>query len=501
MPRSVTDGLLPYFTPDLEYVNRKLNWNPLPRDREATQQLWWDDRETPSSSARQSRKKLHRESISLESARRYAEENAKLLVRHPLGRDILDNEAPGTDALNPKFWLARAVYYKLEYDRIQEEYPDHLSGSVTPEVINSDILCRSEVERAMCEAGNVARMLVRYPVGKIFLEAENTGSSNSYRGNWWDSMKNRQEGLNTEDYRDLIMDPDYWWKKKSIYSAQLDKEMDRTKMERAKRAAASKALELTTFPAGKALLKAESHEHSMEDPQYWLSKRDYYVMEYQKLEQNFWEEWKHKHLTLREGTLQAQKCSARKTRARKTARRKDTCDTAIFKNGRERGKVIDRSPNHNSAEGIASERRQSKRKHRQQIMSAKERKCLLLPASPSIFPSQSTGYATPISDAYITRSFGVKKLSVDPTARKSQRVMDENLQWENTKPYLHDHDAYVTPSSPNLLPAKAQQCKVRQKRTQDKHIICVHPRASSPIASRLRSSKRAPRGENLCESC
>ena len=490
MPRSFADGSLPYHSLDLQYVNRELSWNPLPRNRQATQQHWWDDCETSSSSARQSRKKPHRERISLENARRYAEENAHLLVRHHLGRAILGDEAPGTDAVNPRFWLARAAYYKLEYDRIQEESSGHLSGSVTPEVINSDIFCRSEVGRAMCEAGNVARMLARYPGGKRFLEAESIGSSEGYRSHWWDSMKNWQ-GLNTEGHQGLSMDPEYWWGKKSVYSTRLDTEIERTSIERAKQSAASKAQELATFPAGQALLEAESHEHFREDAEYWMSRRNYYTVEYEKLEQDFWDRWRLKHLTTGDGPFQAPKRSAPKTKERRMARGKHTRDTGVTKSDPERGKGIHRSPNHGGTGGIASQRRQSKTKHRQQITSPRESKRLLLPTMPSVLSSRSTGYATPRSDAYDTRLSSVKKLPLDPQAQESQGITDEISEWEHKTPCLQGHNHYVTPSSPKIVSARARQCRLQQSRRQDKHITGIDSRASPPISSRLRSSKRA----------
>ena len=62
-----------------------------------------------------------------------------------------------------------------------------------------------------------------------------------------------------EDHGDSITDPDYWRSKKKLYSAQLDVEFERTKLESVKRSADLRARDLATFSAGKALLEAEDH--------------------------------------------------------------------------------------------------------------------------------------------------------------------------------------------------------------------------------------------------
>ena len=96
------DGALPFHTIDLDYVSRNLEQNPLPRDRYATQQHWWDNED--------------RWETLLRTAMKRAEANAQLLVQYHGGRLILDAECPGCYSSDAKYWFRRADYYRLEYD-------------------------------------------------------------------------------------------------------------------------------------------------------------------------------------------------------------------------------------------------------------------------------------------------------------------------------------------------------------------------------------------------
>ena len=93
---------------------------------------------------------------------------------------------------------------------------------------------------------------------------------------WWSQENFQKPPPEVKDHGDSVTDPDYWRSKKKIYSAQLKIELERTKLERAKRSADLRARDLATFPAGKALWEAEDHGDSATDPGYWWNKKKYY---------------------------------------------------------------------------------------------------------------------------------------------------------------------------------------------------------------------------------
>ena len=47
---------------------------------------------------------------------------------------------------------------------------------MTPGVANPDVPWNTELDRAKCEAGNVARILAGFPAGRALLEAEDHGN-------------------------------------------------------------------------------------------------------------------------------------------------------------------------------------------------------------------------------------------------------------------------------------------------------------------------------------
>ena len=174
--------------------------------------------------------------------------------------------------------------------------------------------------------------------------------------------------------------------KKKLYSAQLKVELERTKLERAKRFADSRARDLATFPAGKALLEAEDHEDSATDPRYWWNKKKYYEAEYKKLKQEFWEQWKSTHLEGGETPLEsleggespseALNPSRPKTRARKSSAPIECRSARVTRSTTQREKETNRplseaiasSPNsdagiNNTKDARSTERHQSKNKY------------------------------------------------------------------------------------------------------------------------------------------
>ena len=497
MAGSFADGTLPFYFLDLDEANRKLEWNPLPRDREATQHEWWDRVETVSESAQQRRKERCRSPASLQDAMEHAGRYAKSLAIYHGGRVILDAEDPGEHASNPDFWFARAEYYRLEHDRLQEEDYNRASRSVTPKVMNP-VLWKTELDRAKGTAGNTAGLLVQFPAGKALLEAE--------------------------DHGDSITDPDYWWGKEKFYRAQLKAEVERTRLERAKRSADREARDLATFPAGKALLDAENHGESLTDPGYWWNKRKYYEAEYDRLLEEFWERWKRTHLARGEASPQslehgesppeASITSRPKTRARKSAptehrSARTTRSTTRRGNGTEQppSKAIASSPKlsagtNKTQDPRSTQRRQRKNKYRRQNAQAVEVK----PPSPSqassVIHRPQNDYVTPRSEESETQRSTIKGLYKGSTQKGRHKVKNKISDEEQKKSYSHSQNTYDTPSSPNASTVRARQRRKRKdvarqrRRLQGDGTFLGFKAVAQPISSRLRSSTDSKKREH-----
>ncbi len=434
---------------DLKHVNRRLEWNPHPLDRgEAMQERWWDwmdrrDSDTVSESGWR-----YKREHALEKAKKCAERYARPLANYHGGRIILDAEDPGEHASDHSFWWARAEYYRLEHEKLEEEDYHRASRSVTPGVANPDVPWNTELDRAKCEAGNVARMLADFPAGKALLEAEDHGNSTKDGDYWWRLEKFQEPSSEAENHGDSITDPAYWRNKKKLYSAQLKVELERTKLERAKRSADSRARDLATFPAGKALLEAEDHEDSATDPRYWWNKKKYYEAEYKKLKQEFWERWKSTHLEGGETPLEsleggesppeALNPSRPKTRARKSSAPIERRSARVTRSTTQRGKGTDRplseaiasSPNsdagiNNTKDARSTERRQSKNKYRRQRTEVVERTPPSLPPACSVAQTPYNGYATPRSDESRTRRSMIKELCKGSTQQRRHKITDK----------------------------------------------------------------------------
>ena len=503
---------------DLNHVNRRLEWNPHPRDRgEAMQEHWWnwmDRRESEKVSESGWR---HRREHALENAKKCAERYARLLARYHGGRIILDAEDPGEYASNYSFWWARAEYYRLEHEKLEEEDYHRASRSVTPGIAYPGVPWYTELDRAKCEAGNVARMLADFPAGKALLEAEDHGNLTKDGDYWWSLENFQKPPPEVEDHGDSITDPAYWRNKEKLYSAQLDAELQRTKLERAKRSADSRARDLATFPAGKALLDAEDHGDSATDPGYWWNKKKYYEAEYDKLQEEFWERWKRTHLQGGETPLEslqggesppeARNASRPKTRARKSSAPRERPSARVTRSTTQRGKETDRplwgptasSPNSDAGinktkDARSIERRQSKNQYRRQSARVAERKPPL-PSQVCYVPQRpNNGYATPRPDESRTRRSTIKELRKGSTQQRRHKVTDKISDREQKKSYSQSQNPYVTPSSPDFSTVRARQRRkrkdvARQKRRLYGDSTYLESRAvSQPISSRLRSS-------------
>ena len=501
---------------DLEQANRLLEWNPHPRDRgEAMQEAWWDymDRDPISESVRRYKRKH-----ALESAKKCAERYARPLADYHGGRIILDAEDPGEYASDYSFWWTRAEYYRLEHEKLREDdYHRVFSRSVTPEVANPHMPWYTEVDRAKCEAGNTARLLANFPAGKALLEAEDHGNLTKDGDYWWSLENFHKPPPEVEDHEDSITDPAYWWNKEKLYSALYKFEWERTKLERAKLAADSRARDLATFPAGKALLEAEDHGDSATDPEYWWNKEKFYQAEYDKLREEFWERWKRTHLERRKTHLEslkdgefyseALKTSRPKTRARKLSVPIESRSARVTRSTTQRGKGTDQppsgaivsSPNLNagvnkSKNARSSERRQSKSKYRRQIAQVAERKPPSLSQACSVAQRPYNGYAAPRSDEPRTRRVTIKEPCKSSTRQRRHEVTDKISDEKQKKSYARSQNPYVTPSSPDSSTVRARQRRERKDVARQKHTLSgdntyLGSRAvSPPISSRLRSS-------------
>ena len=481
------------------------------------QERWWDwmdERESETVSPSGWRYKREH---ALEKAKKCAERYARPLANYHGGRIILDAENPGEHASDYSFWFARAEYYRLEHEKFEEEDYHRASRSVTPGVAYPGVPWYTEYDRAKCEAGNVARLLADYPTGKALLEAEDHGDLTKDGDYWWSLENFQKPPPEVEDHRDSITDPDYWWSKKKFYSAQFDSEFERTKLERAKRSAESRARDLATFPAGKALLEAEDHGDSATDAGYWWNKKKYYEAEYHKLRKEFWERWKRTHLESGETPLDSLKGGGGpskvlsnfrpKTRARKSSAPVERRSARVTRSTTQRGKGTDRPPSgaiasspksdagiNNTKDARSTKRRQSKNDYRRQHTEVVERTPPSLSPACSVTQTPDNGFATPRSDESRIRRSTVKELCKATTQQRRHKATDKHSDREQKKSYSQSQDPYVTPSSPDFSAVRARQRRkrkdiARQRRRLDRDNTYVQSRAvSPPISSRLRSS-------------
>ena len=395
----------------------------------------------------------------------------------------------------------------MEHEKLEEEDYHRASRSVTPRVAYPGVPWYTELDRAKCEAGNVARILADFPAGKALLEAEDHGNL-TIDGDYWWSLENFQKPPpEVEDHGDSITDLDYWQSKKKLYSVQLKIELERTKLERAKRSADLRARDLATFPPGKALLEAEDHGDSATDPGYWWNKKKYYEAEYDKLQEEFWERWKRTHLEGREFPPEVQNTFRLKTGARKSSAPVERRSVRVTRSTTQRGKETDRPPSgaiasspnwdagiNNTKDARSTKRRQSKNIYRRQHTEVVER------TPPSLLPARSVaqtpynGYVTPRSDEPRIRRSMIKELCKGATQQRRHKATDKNSDGEQKKSYSQSQNPYVTPSSPDFSTVRAKQRRkrkdvARQIRRLDGDSTYLGSRAvSQPISSRLRSS-------------
>ncbi len=521
---------------DLDYVNRYLQWNPHPRDRALTQRFLWDVMDTTPESVQQCRREISAEAFETTNEsltvfeKRKALEDAQLrdvkqcvghwarrLAEYHEGRVLLDAEDPGEYATDSKYWFARAACYRAEYEKLEKEVYHRASGSVTPGIACPDMPWYTEVARAKCEAGNVARLLADFPAGKALLEAEDHGSSIK-DGNYWWTLENFQKPpLEVEGYGDSITDPEYWWNKKRFYNAQLKAEMETTILQRAKQSADSRARDLATFPAGKTLLEAEDHRDSAMDPGYWRSKKRYYKAEYDKLEQEHWDRWKHKNLDGREFPFDALNDSKPKTRARRSSATKERRTTRGIRDTTQQREDTDQlqlgaiasNPNRYAGAKTRDGRRKGKDRYRRRNAQLAERKPSSPPLDSSATQDSLNGCLTPNSDRPRTCQPWIRSRS-ENAAQRRHKVTDPSPDGRPGKSQpqatSQSRNPYVTPNSTNFSEPKAQQRRkykgaVRQKRRLNADSAYHGSRAVSqpqePVSSRLRNGGRSRGGRSL----
>jgi len=507
-------------------VDRHLQWNPHPRDRELTQRFLWDAIDMIPESVQQRRREFSAEAskntsesltifekrkaledAQLKSAKQYAEQYARWLTQYHEGRVLLDAEDPGEYATDPKYWWARAACYRVEYEKLEEEDYHRASRSVTPGVANLDMHWFTELDRAKCKAGNVARRLADFPAGKALLEAEDHGSSIKDGDYWW-ALENFQEPPpEVEGHGDSITDPEYWWNKERFYSAQLEAELERTKLERAKRSADSSARDLATFPAGKALLEAEDHRDSATDPEYWWNKIEYYEAESYKLRQEFWQRWKRTYLDGEGFPFEALNDSKPKTRARQSSATKERRTTRSTRNTTQRRKETDQiqlgpigsNPNRyagaKTRDGRSAGRRKSKDRYRRRNAQVAERKPPSPPSGSSATQKSLNGYVAPNSDRPRTRQPWIRSRCKN-AAQRRHKVTDPSPDGRPGKSQpqstSQSRNPYVIPSSPDFSEPKARQRRKYKGAARQKRRAVSQPQ--EPISSRLRSGGRSLRG-------
>lgn len=259
---SFADGEFMAHNIDLSLVNDRLQWDPYPRNLEATQDACWERMsESPTQST-------NRELL-LRTAMYSAEIYSKLLVEYHEGRIILGSEDPGPNTMNPQYWFARAAFYKAENQRLQQEDYERQSRSKTPEYIYPDFLGESKLDKARGHAQNAALRLASLPEGRAFLAAEDHGES--------------------------AKEPDYWLNKEEEYRVQYIALSTENPICRARLHAYTVRKQLATFPAGKALLEAEDDGHAISSARSWRSKEQDYRTAYERLKQEFWNHWKQRN--------------------------------------------------------------------------------------------------------------------------------------------------------------------------------------------------------------
>ncbi|KAL8958021.1 MAG: hypothetical protein Q9193_004845, partial [Seirophora villosa] len=228
---------------DLNAVNDQLRWNPCSRDREAAQDAIWNDRSACLEQPQDP------ESL-FKSARGSAEFYAQRLAAYHEGRLILQEENPGHNASNPRYWFARATFYMAEYERLQDEDYARRSRSATPGYTHPDFFGEGELARAKGHAENAAVRLASHPDGKAFLD--------------------------TEDHGEFSGDPEYWRQKEKEYHNQYLALPKESALDRARRHAYTVRKKVASFSAGKALLERENHELAEPSVEFWRGMQQYY---------------------------------------------------------------------------------------------------------------------------------------------------------------------------------------------------------------------------------
>lgn len=474
---SFAEGEIYSYFADLDHVNRKLQWNPHRIVAERT---------ISCDTVSEDRKQRELERVSnLDSTKQIAEKYAQFLSEHHQGRRILEAEDPGEYATEPRYWLSRAAFYKIESEKLDDEYYEGPSRAETPAMFNpASSPFRTDLDRAKCCAGNVARELAAFPEGQALLENEDHGESTADLHHWWDS-ENFDEALpEIEDRGDAASEPSYWRDKEKLYRTMLGIELQKTRCERARREADLAARNLATFSEGKALLEAEDHEDFESSPDYWLSKKEYYKKEYHRLREFFWVSWKRRIFGTEVTPPRSEQSPHRNTRARqspartKAPRNMSPNERNSPKIKRERTPLgsLSTSPNGTKPAQHTTRRRSSKTRYRRQRSSGSHERSPRAPP-PSV----------------VSRKVASVKANLKLEGKNQRHVSRRHPAKPNESA---QETAYNIPTSPRLLTAEPithnepERARRRGRRPRAASSHEERPSASqsySPISSRLRS--------------
>ncbi|KAL9627514.1 MAG: hypothetical protein Q9164_007586 [Protoblastenia rupestris] len=261
---------------NLDEVNERLQWNHLPSDRQLGSQSPPPYQFSTSYLSSSPETDLTTPSIEpydrarhLREARQIAKAWAFRLTDFAHGRSIVMQEpSQGYEPkfYNPRYWDARAEYFKAELSRLEDLQED--SRTPTPYVVHPCLFGPNELDQAKGHAHNAANILEMIPAGERFLAAESHGS--------------------------CVHDPQYWWCKEKEYTHLYETLHEEYEVARARQHALSKATRLATYPQGQKWLasQTDSLPPYPANARYWEQKETAYCRALKRYRQDFWNEQK-----------------------------------------------------------------------------------------------------------------------------------------------------------------------------------------------------------------
>lgn len=252
---------------NLDEVNRRLEWNPLPIDY----QFRFDNlpclpSPSPIADLSALQNKPYNQNKRFSNALQRARTNANHLTAFEEGRTIIENE-PSPDQwrqqscyYDNKFWNARADYYLAECIRLTKVIES--SQTLTPYCVHPRFFGPSELDQAKGHAQNAANILDTIPAGKAYLREES--------------------------HEECTDEPQYWKDKEKLYKELYQSLSEEWRTTRAKQRVISKAERLAAFPEGRELLKGEDYSAQPHDAQFWEQKETLYRIAHERLRKKFW---------------------------------------------------------------------------------------------------------------------------------------------------------------------------------------------------------------------